>query len=321
MPQTAIKPTEFQIPVVQVASFTEFMSAMRRDAPYVRHREVRWIASPVRELYGRQVTFKEMTMGYVKERDGLLTLVELRRLCGTTADDSRSEEIYAERAVANTTLTLKRAARASQLRLRPGRFDVLPSPLIPTVPDLLRAFCVHFTSSAGTVYRPWSDGWSVGLECVRSDGLRTYLYLDPAQEDEDGRARAYLHLGTGGDPTEDVAQHTYDAFDAEQLARVYTVVTASGERDWPAEDSDDARRQHEEAFGDDPRERIEDVHLTRSREQTAALPAIHIDTRASEEAILDGMMRVAQRLSCRHPQSPYIEVIAALRRVEELMGA
>jgi hypothetical protein len=318
MTQTTLEP-EFRIPVLHVTDLAALMCEMRRDASTVRHREVRWTASPIRELDGRSVRFKELILGYITERDGRLTIVELRRLSGTTADDSRSEEIYSERAVANTMTIVERAARELGVRVRPGRFDVYPSPLMPTLEDLHRAFCPHFTSHAGTTYRPWSDGWAVGLECVRSDGLCTFVYVEPAQE-QDGRATVFCHLGAVGDPTGDVVQHAYDPFDPEQLTRTYAVVSENGERNWIAEDAEHARRQHEEAFGSEPGETITDVYLSRSDQQTN-LPRIHIDSAATETVILDGMMRLAQRLSCGHPDSHWVAVIAALRQMKEAADA
>jgi hypothetical protein len=143
---------------------------------------------------------------------------------------------------------------------------------------------------------------------VRHDGLTSFLYVEPTQETADGNARVVSHLGTGGDPTEDHVQHIYDPFAPDQLARVYAVVTENGERNWAADNYDQAREQHEEAFGGEPGEAIQDVYLA---DRLAGFDS------APEGAVLDAMMRQAQRLSCGHPDSPYIAVIAALRQVKE----
>ncbi|HEY3830183.1 MAG TPA: hypothetical protein VGL57_13400 [Solirubrobacteraceae bacterium] len=311
-----LTPAQSAVPIFRITSTTAFLRDLLADASNVRHQEIRWTTEAVTEIGDHRVAFKALIAGYIAERDGQLTVIELRDLCGAIADDRRTEEIRATEQMAASIERLETAAAELGLDLRQGRFTLDPSPLMPTQEDVLRSFCPTFTSLAGSTYSAWTDGWGVGLECVRNDGLCTYLYVEPGQETDDGRACVFCHLGKGGDPTEDVVQHAYDPFDPDQLARVYTVLTANGERNWTADDPEHARRQHEESFGGEPGETIEDVYLTRS-EQQANLPRTHIDSAAPDEAILDGMMRLAQRLSCGHPQSPYIDVIAALRRVKE----
>jgi len=272
MAQPCLPQTCSAITVVRMNSLPAFLSEMRDDAPCVRHSEVRWSTETVTAVGEHQVNFETLIVGYIAELDGRPTLIELRRLCGSAAGDCRTEEIRAEEQVAGTIEALETVACESRLDVRHGQFTLDPSPLMPTQEDVLRTFCPTFMSLAGSTYRAWTDGWGVGLECVRSDGLCSYLYVEPAQE-KDGRACVFSHLGTGGDPTEDVLQHTYDPFDTVQLTRVYTVVTANGERNWTADNSGHAREQHEEAFGSEPGETITDVYLTRTARQAAASTA------------------------------------------------
>lgn len=317
MAQPCLPQTRSAITVVRMESLPAFLSEIRDDASSIRHQEVRWSTDTVTDIAGHNVNFETLIVGCITERDEQPTLIELRQLCGSTAGDQRTEEIRAEEHVAATIAALETVTCESRLDLRHGQFTLEPSPMLPTQEDMLHAFCPTFRSLGGNTYHPWTDAWGVGLECVRCDGLRSYLYLEPAVEQDDGRACVFAHLGTGGDPTEDVLQHTYDPFDPVQLTRVYTVVTANGKRNWTADDSDHARQQHDEAHGGEPGERVEDVYLTRTATQTAALAALQIDGDTPEEEILDGLMCLVQRLSCDHPESPYIQVVEALRHVKE----
>lgn len=319
MPAT-LTPAQSAVPIIRIHSLPEFLRELRDDSQTVRHREVRWTTQPVTQIADQQVLFETLIAGYISERDGHPAVIELRQLCGAIASDRRTEDANTQEQIATALQALHTAARDNTLDVKPGRFALDPSPLMPTSDEVLRTFGLTFTSLGGTTYSPWTDSWAVGLECVRSDGLCTYVYLEPSQE-RDGRATVFCHLGVGGDPTEDVVQHAYDPFDPAQLTRTYSVVTETGERHWIADDSDHACRQHEEAFGDEPEEAIMDVYLTRSDEQ-ANRSRIHIDSAASEETILDGMMRLAQRLSwCGRPDSHWIAVIAALRHMKETAGA
>jgi hypothetical protein len=308
MQSTAAIQRHSAITIARLDSLLAFVGQIRDDADRVRHQEVRWTTEPVTTVGDQQVSFEKLTAGYITEQDGQPTLVELSRLCGRTAGDRRSEQIHAREQIAGIIEALETATGEQGLSLRQGHFRLDPSPLMPTVRDMLEVFGPSFTSLGGTTYRPWTDTWAVGLECVRHDGLTSFLYLEPTQEAVEGNARVVSHLGTGGDPTEDHVQHIYDPFAPDQLARVYAVVTENGERNWTADNYDHARAQHEEAFGGEPGEAIEDVYLA---DRLAGFDS------APEGAVLDAMMRQAQRLSCGHPDSPYIAVIAALRQVKE----
>jgi hypothetical protein len=313
MPAT-FTPPQSSVAIIRLTCLAEFLRQLREDAQTVRHHEVRWTTQPVTEIADQQVLFETLIAGYITERDGHLAVIELRRLCGTAASDRRTEDASTQQQIAAALQALHATGRELGLAVKPGRFTLDPSPLMPTGEDVLRTFGPTVTSLGGTSYGAWTDGWGVGLECVRSDGLCTYLYLEPSQEQDDGRACVFCHLGCGGDPTEDIVRHVYDPFEYVALVREYTVLTENGQRDWTATDSEHAREQHEAAFGGEPGETIEDVYLTHS---TANFPRLHIDSAAPKEVIVKGMMQLAQRLSCGHPDSPYIAVIAALRQIEE----
>lgn len=318
MPAT-LTPPRSAVPIIRIASLTAFLRGLLEDRHSVRHCEVRWTTQAVTQIADQQVLFETLIAGYITERDGHPAIIELHYLCGAIADDRRTEDANTQEQIGVTIQRLEIAAAELGLDLRQGRFTLDPSPLMPTPDEALRTFGPTFTSLGGTTYSPWTDSWGIGFECVRGDGLCTFMYLEPRPE-QAGRATVFCYLGSGGDPTEDVVQHAYDPFDPVQLTRTYSVVTETGARHWVADDSGHACRQHEAAFGGESEETIMDVYLTRSEEQ-ANLSRIHIDSAASEAAVLDGMMRLAQRLSSGHPESRWIAVIAALRQMKEAEGA
>lgn len=312
-------PAPSAMPIIRITALPEFLRELRQDSESIRHREIRWVTQPVTQIADQHVLFETLIAGYITERGGRPAIIELRQLCGAIASDRRCEDAHTQEQIAAALQALQTAAHNAGLDVKPGRFTLDPSPLTATPDEALRRFGPTFTSAGATTYSPWTDGRGVGVECVRPDGLCSYLYLKPGQEPDDGRATVYCHLGTGGDPSEDVVQHEYDPFDRSHLAHAYRIVTKNGERNWTAEDAEHARRQHEEAFGGEPGETIQYVYRTCPYPEVD-LPRIHIDSVATEEAILDGMMRLAQRMS-GHPQSPWIAVIDSLRHVKEATGA
>lgn len=259
MAQLCLPQTCSAITVVRMNSLSAFLSDMRDDASCVRHNEVRWSTETITTVGEHHVNFQTLIVGYIAERDGHPTLIELRRLCGSISSDQRCEEIRAEEQVAGTIETLETVACESRLDLRHGQFTLDPSPLLSTPQDMLRAFCPTLLTPEGTTYNPWTDGWAVGLRCRRSDGLTVYLYLNPSREADEGHGSVFTYLGAIGNPEHDAAEHAYDPFGAHQPTRLYTVRTVNGDRQWQADSAQHAREQHTEAFAGQPGETIQEV--------------------------------------------------------------
>ena len=259
MAQPCLPQARSAITVVRMNTLPAFLGEMRDDASCVRHSEVRWSTEMVTAVGEHHVSFETLIVGYIAEGDGRPTLIELRRLCGSVAANSRSEEICAEEQVASTIEALETVACECRLDLRHGRFTLDPSPLLPTPQEMLRAFCPTLVTPEGTTYNPWTDGWAVGLHCRRSDGLSKYLYLNPSGEADEGQGSVFAYLGVAGDPEHDPAEHAYDPFSAHQPTRLYTVRTDNGDRHWHADSAQHAREQHDLAFAGEPGETIREV--------------------------------------------------------------
>lgn len=73
-------------------------------------------------------------------------------------------------------------------------------------------FSFDFTDGAGTVYTPWTDGYSVGFKTVNVDGEVKYVYFTPSSDGDAGEfcSNVFVYSGPDGDPGEgDDVTHIY----------------------------------------------------------------------------------------------------------------
>lgn len=254
----AASPLSSQSPiiVVRIDCIEAFIEQMVYDAAHIRHREVCCSSLPSTTGGHEPFTFARVIAGYILEDDDGPRLVELRYPCGRLGGSGNDEAKAAYVLSVQAAASIKAAVLDTGLRWRVGRLTLDPSPLMPQSTDLLRSLCNRTATPAGTTYSPWTDGAAVGLECRRHDGHRTFLYLNPSGEDDEGHGSVFIYHGTAGDPAKDTPQHWYDPFPATTLD-CYTVRTVNnGERQWQAESPMHAREQHVDAFGGQPGEEI-----------------------------------------------------------------
>lgn len=58
----------------------------------------------------------------------------------------------------------------------------------------------------GVKYLPWTNGYSIGYQCVFDDDRPDeYLYLNPSSESDDGVPNVFVYQGPQGDPAIDEA--------------------------------------------------------------------------------------------------------------------
>lgn len=214
-------PTGLQSPTIAIHldSVRDFVEELRNDSPRIRHAEVRWTSETVTAIGEHTVMFEMLTAGYITEDGVHPKLVELRYPCGRITGTRREDDIASQEIISDALQAIRCAAIDCGLDWRPGRFSLDPSPLMPRTIDVLHRLCVGITTPEGVSYTPWTDGWAIGLECRRRDGYRTFLYLNPSGEMDEGVASVLVYRGTAGDPAEDSPQHWYEPFPDEQVRR------------------------------------------------------------------------------------------------------
>lgn len=60
-------------------------------------------------------------------------------------------------------------------------------------------------SGASVKYTHWTNGYAVGFKCVSSDGVVSFVYLNPSSDDSEGAPNVFVYQGPHGDPMLDSA--------------------------------------------------------------------------------------------------------------------